>query len=204
MTYPKFIINIIAAYRKMRHIPYKRKILRRLSSHRLIIVTGCQRSGTTSIAKMIAHDLQFTHKDEHEFNTHDYDYFVKLSKEHAPLVIHCPALSHRILDMVNDLPIAHIIWVSRPFHEIRKSMERIGWDKQEEQVEKDKYAELMPCGQEPIEIIKTRFWKEQQAPCLAQTQHTELAYHSPYIQWHPLFVSSKYRKNFSSKKTNLS
>ena len=204
MVYPGFIIRSITAYRNFKHQPQKKWMMGRLRSCKTVIVTGCQRSGTTSIAKMIAHDMQFTHIDEHEFNTHDYDHFVKLSKEHTPLVLHCPALSHRILDMVKDLPMAHIVWVSRPFHEVRKSMERVGWDKKEEQVEKDKYAELMPCGQEPIEIIKTRYWKEKQAACLAQAQHTELAYHSSYVQWHPLFVSSKYRKNFSAKKTNLS
>lgn len=203
MAYPNIIIRSIAAYRNFKHRPQKKWMLGRLGDHKTIIVTGCQRSGTTSIAKMIAHDMQYVHKDEYEFNTHDYDQFVALSREHSPLVVHCPALSHRILEMVNDLPMAHIVWVSRPFHEIRKSMERIGWDKKEEHVEKGKYAELMPLSLEPIEHIKTRYWKEKQAPRLDHSQYTELAYHSPYVQWHPLFISSKYRRDFSSKKTTL-
>ena len=203
MAYPNIIIRSIAAYRNFKHRPQKKWMLGRLGGRKTIIVTGCQRSGTTSIAKMIAHDMQYVHKDEYEFNTHDYGQFVALSREHAPLVVHCPALSHRILDMVNDLPMAHIVWVSRPFHEIRKSMERIGWDKKEEDVEKGKYAELILFSHEPIEHIKTRYWKEKQATRLDNSQYTELAYHSPYVQCHPLFISSKYRGDFSSKKTTL-
>ena len=203
MVYPSFVVSAISTYRKLRHSCYKKKLLRNLSEKSVIIVSGCQRSGTTSVSKMIAYDIGYTFIDEHEYGVHDYERFKQSTKKNASIVVHCPALSHKILSIVKDVPKSHIMWVKRPHDEIRKSMDRIGWAQKEEAREKLKYLKLIDCKNLTIEETKTIYWNNTQSVQLDESRFTEIDFHGPYVGWHPLFISPKYRKNFSPKRTSL-
>jgi hypothetical protein len=172
----------------------------RWNAYERIIITGSQRSGTTAVSQMIADDLGYRNIDEAEFGIHDYNRFEKLL-ELKNVVIQCPALTHRLLDIHQESTL--IIWMHRPFEEIRKSMKRIGWDKTEEAFEKQKYFDLESVDySKPIEQIKNEYWTNVQKPNL-HCNYMVLNYHSSYIKFHPRFLSDKYRKNLSSKQTRL-
>jgi len=166
-----------------------------------IVVSGSQRSGTTIVSQMIANDLGYRNIDESEFGIHDYKRFIDMLAL-KNVVIQCPALTHRLQDIAQ--PSTLIIWMDRPYHEIRKSMERINWDKTEETFEKQKYFGLETVNYElPIERIKHNYWKTNQKNHL-KCDVMELNYHGSYIKLHPSFLSKKNRVNLSSKQTRLS
>jgi|GEM_PF-2691874 len=165
-----------------------------------IVVTGCQRSGTTTVSQMIATDLGFRNIDEYEFGTHDYDTFRKLLNLEN-IVIQCPAITQylHLIDTEDTL----IIWMIRPYTEIRKSMKRINWDIEWEQGEKDKYAKFPNFKQNrPIEATKTEYWHNYQKREL-KCHFIDFKYHSLYVKLNPAFISKKYRSGLTSKQTKL-
>ena len=186
----KFIaFKLVRKYWILKFSPYKR-----------IVVTGCQRSGTTAVSQMIASDFGFRNIDEYEFGTDDYDNFRELLNLEE-IVIQCPAITQHLhlIDTKDTL----IIWLIRPYSEIRKSMERINWDVEHEQGEKNNYSKLPGFNQhDPIEITKTEYWHNYQKKAI-KCQFIDFNYHSLYVKLHPLFISKKYRSNLKSKQTKL-
>lgn len=172
----------------------------KLRPYKRIVVTGCQRSGTTAVSQMIATDLGYRNIDEYEFETHDYDAFRKfLNLEN--IVIQCPAITQNLhlIDTRDTL----IIWMERPFEEIRKSMKRINWDIEWEQGEKEKYMNLPGFDQnKPIEVIKKEYWDTYQKKEL-KCAFIDFNYHGLYVKLHPTFISKKYRSELGSKQTKL-
>jgi len=57
------------------------------SRYKRIVVSGCQRSGTTILTKMIAHDLGYTKIDEFQIYPHNLENLHK-TLEQEGVVIH--------------------------------------------------------------------------------------------------------------------
>ncbi len=175
-----------------------------LSQYSRIIVSGCQRSGTTFVSKILAQDLGYACIDENDFGVDSKPHFLK-KLEQEKIVIHCPALSHILQEI--QTPDSIIVWVSRPYEEIRASMRRINWDTSFEALEKKKYL-CSPFYKEfletslPIEELKTLAWKERQVPAL-KVPHLEIEYHSEYVKQHPLHIPKARRGHFAPKQTKL-
>jgi len=178
-------------------------IINDLSRYDRLIVSGCQRSGTTAISKMLASDLGYTLIDESEFNFHDSEKFLHELRRQR-FVIQCPALSH-LLHLIHA-PSAILIWMRRPFHEIRNSMQRLKWwIPVEEPREKSKYKGMFENCYEydptlPIEQIKFEVWADYQKPRM-QIPYLELDYDCPYMLEHRLYVNAAERSEFKAKQT---
>ena len=179
-----------------------------LNKYSKIIISGCQRSGTTIIGKMISTDLKYTYIDENEFLIDNWSEFKHVISTEKKVVIHCPALSH-LLQYVRPTASSHsdciIVWVTRPFNEIRDSMNRIDWGEQREKMEKLKYYRTYPSysnfiQNNPIEKVKYLIWNEVQIKDL-QVPYIVLDYHSDYVKNHSLFVDKLNRINFQPKQT---
>lgn len=178
-------------------------VIEEFSRYDRIIVSGCQRSGTTAFSKMLAADLNYQLIDESDFGFHDASRFLQqLGLE--KIVIQCPALSH-LLHLI-EAPKAVAVWMKRPFQDIRKSMERLGWwVAAEEPREKTKYANTFAGlyaydASLPIERIKQELWDNYQKPRM-KIAATELEYDCPYMRNHQMYVNAEKRSCFTAKQT---
>ena len=84
-------------------------------------VTGMHRGGTHPYARWLAEEIQAVHLEEGVFSLTDYDkalQHAKLLESSGDVVIQCPGLGHRVLDLAKE---GKVIWVTRrdPDHIVR-------------------------------------------------------------------------------------
>jgi len=133
----------------------------RVAGYRVILVSGPQRSGTTITARMIAHDTRLRYVDEEEFAVHDFDLLREIVCRERGVVVHCPALAHRVHELAGEDVLVVFVW--RRWADIVASQKRIGWD--EEEVERAKYGDFVRPGEGSV-AVKYRYWREvQQERC---------------------------------------
>lgn len=156
----------------------------KLGSH--ILVTGSQRSGTTIAGKIIAAETHLPYIDEAQFRVDDLASFIRLAKK--PGVYQAPGLCH----VAHTLPyIDTVIFMTRSFDEIQRSVQRIEWGKYNN-IERSKYT----TRPNPVTSwhMKWIVWDSiQRELCNGQ----DLEYHS--LKDHPLWIAE--RKNFTPKQT---
>lgn len=99
-----------------------RNAIKELAGYKRIVVTGCQRSGTTIAGKIIANDLGYKYVDEFEIGINDVVSFCKTLIEER-VVIQCPALTHIMPKL--DWEETAIVVIDRPIEEIIISEERV-------------------------------------------------------------------------------
>ena len=152
---------------------------------------------------MFAADLNYQLVDESDFGFHDASRFIqKLNKK--KIVIQCPALSHLLHGI--EAPGAVVVWMKRPFADIRRSMERLGWwIAAEEPREKKKYATTFAGlyaydPSLPIEKIKQGLWDHYQKPRM-KLAAIELEYDCAYMKDHQMYVAAEKRSCFTAKQT---
>lgn len=164
-----------------------------------IVVTGCQRSGTTILTKMIATDLQYTKLDEFQIYPHDLRRLHDALSDHPNVVIHSPQLTAQLHQI--DIPDTCVVWIHRCPKAIRASMQRIGW--QIEREEQAKYARVFggkfDCNQ-PIEHLKAQVWEHQKQRM--RVPYFETQYDSPYMCNHHLYRNREQRLEFRPKQTH--
>ena len=76
-----------------------------------IIVTGCQRSGTTIATQMIAHDLNYFVIDEFGFLPNDlgiHKINVLINQGIKNIVIQCPSALLMYVDLFHGIPDVHL------------------------------------------------------------------------------------------------
>ena len=171
-----------------------------LKKYNRIVVSGCQRSGTTILTKMIAHTLGYTKLDEFQIYPHNLKNLHETLKRDG-VVIHSPQLTSQLHQIV--APSTCVVWINRPFGEIRKSINRIGWQIEEEERKKHerfrKVAKNINYNQ-PIERVKHDFWQWQKKRM--KVDWIEHKYESKYMKSHVLFRDSEQRKDFNPKQTS--
>lgn len=164
-------------------------LLKLLSKHEQIMVTGPQRSGTTIASIIIATELHYNCILEESFEISNLLKCFSIYNSSTKFVIQAPALCA----YAHLMPGA-VVFMNRPLREILTSQERINW--REENSEKSRYFRLYDnCC---IAQIKKRVWNTYQKK---YPNRFELKYHS--LKDHRLWIDSEKRKNFQTRQTVL-
>ena len=155
-----------------------------------ILVTGCQRTGTTICSHIIAKDLGYKHIDEDEFDVHFQNKFEKIIRESSNIVIHCPGMSRNIHKYSNDQ--TAIVWMLRNKDDVINSRNRIFW---QDNREKNKYMfdHIVPTGD--IYDIKNWYWQTYQKSNCKNTY--EIEYES--LKDHRLWLDKSVRNSFRNR-----
>jgi len=95
-------------------------------TYKTIVITGCQRTGTTYTAKELARVLGYVHYDEDNYGTHSFERFMNVLNKDENKVIQSPALLHKMGELPEDVMIVMMI---RDEDDVAKSMVRLGWFK---------------------------------------------------------------------------
>jgi len=91
-----------------------------------IVITGCQRTGTTYTAKELARVLGYAHYDEEDYNVRSFEMFMDIVNKDENKVIQSPTLLHRMGELPKDVMIVMMV---RNEDDVVKSMKRLGWFK---------------------------------------------------------------------------
>lgn len=165
-----------------------------LTESRRIVVTGAQRSGTTFVAQMIAHELDIKYCDEGMIRVNDEKLLEGILKKDE-FVLQAPGLMHMIHRLPDDV---FVIVMIRDIFDIITSQIRIKWGEGSEGAEKRRYVEEWGIPdwlfKQPISYIKYRIWWNRQKNKM-KPKYAEIQYSS--LKDHPLYV--KDRKNFKPK-----
>lgn len=130
-----------------------------------VVVTGCQRSGTTFAAQQLAEMLGYTHLDETAFHTHDREFFEQLLEEHSKVVVQAPAILHHMKDFEDHVL---LVVMERNPNDIVRSMYRFGWYAPSVSSEMKKFREEPSIS--PYDLVQTK----------QEFGHTLKALHLPY------------------------
>ncbi len=121
-----------------------------------IVVSGCQRSGTTYCAQAIAKSLNFTHHDEEDFGVDNFTNFLKLARADYKKVIQAPAILHKLKSVEMT---ALIVIMTRDEKEVASSMIKHSWFKNHGQEEFSKFALGAPSSPEDVYRTKLNYSK---------------------------------------------
>jgi hypothetical protein len=161
-----------------------------MAIHSRIVVTGPQRTGTTTAGKMIAHDTGHRYVDEIEFAVYDFVRWREIVKEDH-VVIQCPHMLKVILD--SPPPGIFVVLMRRDLDGIHASERRIGWESRF----KGNTKELVMFGvaEGDSAQLKYEYWNSSPKPA----KFVEVDYES--LRDHPLYVAKEHRVNFGCKQT---
>ena len=157
-----------------------------------ILVTGCQRSGTTIATKIIADILDFTPVDENDYSWNggwapSLENLLTKSKPRS--VYQGPAISHECHKVPNHMAVVFMI---RDHDDIRRSMHRVKWRGEEKELAN---YECTFSKNGRIERVKETAWRQSQKSQIKNA--FEVRYED--LRWHPFWVSK--RKHFLIKQT---
>lgn len=119
-----------------------------------VIISGCQRSGTTIAALAIATEIDRRFVDENVYKVENQELFHKQFTSPEKSVIHAPAMLHILNHYQNK---ALIVIMERDINDVVKSMKRIGWFKGHGKREYSKFKEGVPNSPEEIYKVKAEF-----------------------------------------------
>jgi hypothetical protein len=119
-----------------------------------VIVSGCQRSGTTIAALAIATEINRTFIDESAYMAENQKLFHHEFTIQNKFVMHAPAMLH-ILPHYQDK--ALIVIIERDIQDVVKSMKRIGWFERHGKYEYRKFKKEIPSSPEEIYKVKEEF-----------------------------------------------
>jgi hypothetical protein len=173
-----------------------------LKDYRVVLVTGCQRTGTHIASQMIAHDCSFKFIEERVFNTHQEQTFRQIVDNSVRVVIQCPAMMYMLQDIASD-DIA-IVVMHRDKPDVLDSMSRIRWfERGEHEIEVGKYGidpALINAKSVDIHDLKyTHFnlYQRDSIPHVYDIQYQDLEHH---VMW----IEADKRKSFGDWQTDLS
>tara|TARA_R100000008_G_C3499449_1_gene122898 strand:- start:59 stop:625 length:567 start_codon:yes stop_codon:yes gene_type:complete len=160
-----------------------------------IIVTGCQRSGTTIATQMIAHDLNYFVIDEFGFLPNDlgiHKINVLINQGIENIVIQCPSALLMYVDLFHGIPDVHFIGMVRDTEDIVSSMKRVRWRMNDFY----HWPDYMYDHIEHMNYLWNSLKKIIPDDCW-----TEVTYDS--LMGHPLYVPKEKRINFTVKQWEL-
>lgn len=146
------------------------------ASHRVIVVTGPQRSGTTIAAAMVAADTGHELVREEAFNVHDPWLWRDLVSRPGQRVIQCPTMFAFVSELAERRDVL-VVFMNRPLAEIHASQQRIGWAEADRQRELDRLGERG----DPAEI-KQRRWAAMDLPNGRTLDHAALRAHRMWVE----------------------
>ncbi len=160
-----------------------------LAKHKIILVTGPHRSGTTICARMIAHDTghDFVIEDEIGFSQlHLLATFIQA--DYGPVVVQCPFLSHIIHDLKYLIDLDYddvlVVMMHRYKKEIIRSEMR---SKVDFQTVGQRTKETYRCKDNGhASDIKYQCWEEH---CTFLTHAMDIGYES--LKEHPLWMEDR-------------
>ena len=175
---------------KLRKYLVQKKKLKRMFQHlnkyKNIVVTGCQRSGTTIASKMIAQDLGRQRVDELDFDVYVDHSFVNKLNDPNPKVIQAPAMFKLCCGMSREDTV--IVFMERDFDDVHASEKRIDWSGEEAEMRRLGTHDGRSCE------LKWEYFKENKPK-----YYKVLPYES--LSKHPLWIGKENRKHFSAKQT---
>ena len=161
-----------------------------------IIVTGCQRSGTTIISHILGNAKQFIVLEDSEWlPTPEY---VKTLKELVDtgrnrLVIQSPAALNYFHFIHHRIPSLHWVGCKRDKKDILASMERVKWMQHD-------YPDFLPFYKDHIRFMNAQWGLLKQL--LPRDNWTEVQYPTE-IQQYPEYILPEFRKDFTIKQHRL-
>ena len=132
-----------------------------------IVVTGCQRSGTTFCAKALAQEIKYHHIDEMYFEADRVSRFEELLHTYSRAVFQAPALLHTMPKYQDNVL---VVVLHRRKVDVVTSMERINWFSRFGQAEYNKFKEGICPTPELLIETKTRFSQTLKALHLPYTE----------------------------------
>lgn len=128
-----------------------------------IIISGCQRSGTTYAAEALSQELRYNHYDERTFKNVDMDLFNKIIKLKEKQVIQAPAILHKLKDYQY---ICLIVIMVRQKEDVVKSMLNHNWFEKYGLKEWKKFSKEECLGPSALYDIKINFAQKLRNVCL--------------------------------------
>ena len=159
------------------------------------IVTGCQRSGTTITAQILANDYKCTVIDEFGFPPVPRSFEkvnAMIEKGITNIVIQCPNALHNPIEIFHAIPDLHWVGVVRKKDDILESMKRVKWRMDDFYHYIDFHHDHVNHMRQAWGIVKS---------ILPDSVWTEVKYES--LKEHPLFIPKEQRENFTVKQWKL-
>lgn len=165
------------------------EIIEKSKKHKTIVITGCQRTGTTYTAKELARVLEYVHYDENSFKTHSFQMFMNILSKDENKVIQAPALLHKMGELPKDVMIVMMI---RDESDVAKSMVRLGWFKNHANKEYKLYKKDTLKSPEQLYRTKIEFGRELN---LNELNYEELKKTENYVEDRSKFNNLKQVRN---------
>jgi len=165
------------------------ELLEKGKKHKTIVITGCQRTGTTYTAKELARVLEYVHYDEDSFKTHSFEMFMNVLNKDENKVIQAPALLHKMGEVPKDVMIVMMI---RNEVDVVKSMMRLGWFKGHASKEYKLYKQDTLKSPEQLYRTKIEFGRELN---LDELNYDELKKTENYVEDRSKFNNLKQVRN---------
>ena len=161
-----------------------------------IIVTGCQRSGTTIISHILGNSKQFIVLEDNEWipaPEHIKTLQSLVNSGRDRLVIQSPAALNSFHYIHHMIPSLHWVGCKRDKNEILASMERVKWMQ-------DDYPDFLPFYKDHIRFMNSQWGLLKQL--LPRDNWTEVQYPTE-IQQYPEYIPPELRKDFTIKQHRL-
>ena len=163
-----------------------------------IIVTGCQRSGTTIMTRIICNDLGYSFHQDDEFDPNlEGVNRINLLIRHGitKIAIQSPVFLYMYDDIYHIIPNIHFIGMKRDTEDIIRSMRRINWmgEVQEHYWNWESYLRIHVSHMNEM-------WEGLKAN-LPPDSWTEIVYQS--LESHPLFIPKELRTEFTDRQTEI-
>lgn len=177
-------------------------LLARVDQYRAVLVSGCQRSGTHIMAKIIAHELGWDYITDQDYDLSNFNGWSNLVLRAQMAAIQCPHMSHILHEVPTDVA---VVWMRRNPVELLESFIRVN-------------PQCLPCSQ-PYQMlfysqmpgvprgqitgmewidIREQYWEWKQAPLLGERGIT---FEFDDLAEHELFVPKPQRKGWAMNQT---
>lgn len=161
-----------------------------------IIVTGCQRSGTTFLSNALADALGLPLMEEFDFlpqNNGLEKLKMLIAMGAGDIVIQAPFALKLYGEILEAVPEAHFVFLNRNEDDVFNSLKRIRWCRND--FDKDEEEEWQVFLWSHIRYMETL--SESLKTILPKSQWDEISYES--LTDHPYFVPKELRKDFTVK-----
>ena len=152
-----------------------------------IIVTGCQRSGTGIVTRILAQQFNLEILGNRDLYPHELDKLTSLLNLNiSQFIVQMPIALNCYITIFHKYPEVHFVGFVRDTEEIVNSMKRIKWMM-------DEFYHWPDFLYDSVEYMKGQW--ELLKKIIPDTSWTEVEYRS--FKDHPLFIPDNQRKTFT-------
>lgn len=161
-----------------------------VGQYRLVVVSGCQRSGTHIMAKILAHELDWECIPDHDYDADNPDEWANLVLYRQHITIHCPHMTHLLHLVPDDVAVVYML---RPADEIEASFKRVNPGQKSCCSDRQMlfYQTSGISGKvtgKAWTIVRNTYWEFRQRVILGERGYS-FQYHD--LEEHPLFVKNR-------------